>query len=147
MNLNVNLHTPGAQLFWSLLIGAEIFVLAALWPLSEWATTESRGRWFAAALAVTAACIALDTRSLAFARLFDDPGRWASVDNALAWLVIPLFLAFPGAVCVASAQSLRHTGVPPTAVRVVSLSMAAFAAVIAPLAAFGAACGLRGMCP
>jgi hypothetical protein len=142
----MDLSTPAHQLVWSLLIGAETFVIAALWPLSEWATTASRGRWFIAALAVTASCIAFDTNALAFARMFNDPDRWMPVDHALAWLAIPLFLAFPAAVCVASAQSLRRAGVPDRAARIVSLLVAAFAAVIAPLAAFGAACGLQGMC-
>ena len=142
----MDLNTPAHQLFWSLLIGAEIFVIAALWPLSEWATAASRGRWFIAALVVTAGCIAFDTNAASFAGGFDGTARWAAVDNALAWLAVPLFLAFPAAVCVASAQSLRRAGVPDRAARIVSLLVAAFAAVIAPLAAFGAACGLQGMC-
>jgi len=134
------------QIAWSLLIGAETFAVAALWPLSEWATTAWRHRGFLVALAVTLACIALDSRALAFARLFDDPRRWARLDHALACLVVPLFLAFPGAVCVASAQSLRHAGVPDRPARALSLFVAAFAAVVAPLAALAAGCGLAGMC-
>jgi len=134
------------QLAWSLLIGAEMFSVAALWPLSEWASSAWRHRAFLAALAVAAACIALDTHALAFARLFDDPGRWARLDRVLAWLVVPLFLAFPAAVCIASAQSLRHAGVPDRPARALSLFVAAFAAVVAPLAALGAGCGLAGVC-
>ena len=142
----MNLDTLPHQVVWSLLIGAEIFVIAALWPLSEWATTTWRHRGFLVALAVALACVALDTHAFAFARMFNDPGRWATVDNALAWLVVPLFLAFPGAVCVASAQSLRHAGLPARPARVISLLVAAFAVVVAPLAAFAAGCGLAGMC-
>ena len=139
-------NTLALQITWSLLIGAEIFAIAALWPLSEWATTASRRRGFLLALAITAACIGLDTHAIGFARMFNDPQRWARVDDALGWFVVPLFLALPDAVCVASAQSLRHVGVPPRPARAVSLLAAAFTAVIAPFAGFIAGCALGGMC-
>jgi len=134
------------QIAWSLLIGAEIFAIAVLWPLSEWASSAWRHRGFLAALAVAVACIALDTHVFAFLRLLGDTGRSIRLAHALAWLVVPLFLAFPGAVCVASAQSLRHAGVPRRSARVLSLFVAGFAAVVAPLAALAAGCGLAGMC-
>jgi hypothetical protein len=142
----MNFDTLPHQLAWSLLIGAEIFAVAALWPLSEWASTAWRHRAFLVALVVAVACIALDTHAFAFARLVDDAGRWARLDRALAWCVVPLFLGFPGAVCVASAQSLRHAGVPDRPARVLSLFVASFAVVVAPLAALAAGCGLAGVC-
>ena len=142
----MNFDTLSHQVTWSLLIGAETFVVAALWPLSEWAANAWRHRAFLLALAVAAACIGLDTHAFAFARMINDPARWAGVDKALAWLVVPLFLAFPGAICVASAQSLRHAGLPARPARAVSLLAAALAVVVAPVAAFVAGCGLIGMC-
>jgi hypothetical protein len=142
----MSLQTLSHQVTLSLLIGAETFAVAALWPLSEWAANAWRHRAFLLALAVTAACIALDTHAFAFARMVNDPGRWAAVDNALAWLVVPLFLALPGAVCVASAQSLRHAGLSARPARAVSLLAAAFAVVVAPAAGYVAGCSLAGMC-
>ena len=139
-------NTLVLQITWSLLIGAEIFAVAALWPVSEWATAASRRRGFLLALAVTAACVALDTHAIAFARMFNDPLRWARVDDALGWFVVPLFLALPNAVCVASAQSLRHVGVPPRPARAVALLAAGLTALIAPFAGFVAGCALGGMC-
>jgi hypothetical protein len=131
------------QLAWSLLIGAEIFAVAALWPLSEWATTAWRHRGFVAAAIVTLACFAINWQAFAFARLFRDPAR---VDLVLAWFAVPLFLAFPAAVCVASGQSLRHAGVPPRPARAIALTVGAISALVAPLAAMSAACGLGGLC-
>lgn len=134
--------TLSHQLAWSLLIGAEIFTVAALWPLSDWATTGWRRRGFLVALTVAVACFALNWKALAFARLFSDPTR---ADQVLAWLAVPLFLAFPGAVCVASGQSLRHAGVPARPARVVALTVAVVTALVVPMAVISAAC-LGGMC-
>ena len=131
------------QLAWSLMIGGEIFVVAALWPLSEWATATWRHRGFLVALLVALACLMLNLRALAPARLFADPVRMGQL---MAWFVVPLFLAFPGAVCVASGQSLRHAGVPARPARMVALAVAALTALVAPLAAISAACILGGMC-
>ena len=134
--------TLSHQVAWSLLIGAEIFTVAALWPLSEWATTARRHRAFATAAIVGAACFVLNWKALAFARLFSDPAR---ADHVLAWLAVPLFLAFPCAVCVVSGQSLRHAGVPARTARVVALTLAGLTAVVAPMAVLAAACQ-GGMC-
>lgn len=134
--------TLSHQVAWSLLIGAEIFAVAALWPLSEWATTTWRHRGFLTAVIVGLACIALNWKAFAFARLFSDPARG---DHVLAWLAVPLFLAFPCAVCVASGQSLRHAGVPARSARVVALTVAGLTALVAPMAVISAAC-LGGMC-
>ncbi|MFL6629006.1 MAG: hypothetical protein ACJ8G1_21370 [Vitreoscilla sp.] len=131
------------QLAWSLMIGGEIFVVAALWPLSEWATTAWRHRGFLVALLVALACVLVNLRAFAPARLFADP---VHVGQVMAWFVVPLFLAFPGAVCVASGQSLRHAGVPARPARIVALTVAALTALVAPLAAMSAACVLGGMC-
>ena len=131
------------QLAWSLMIGGEIFVLAALWPLSEWATSTWRHRAFLAAVLVAIACLALNLRAFAPGHLLGDAVRAGQV---LAWFVVPLFLAFPGAVCVASGQSLRHVGVPPRPARALALAVSALTALIAPLAAVSAACILGGMC-
>jgi len=134
--------TLSHQVAWSLLIGAEIFTVAALWPLSEWATSASRRRAFVVAVVVGVACFALNWKAFVFARLFTDPVR---ADHVLAWLAVPLFLAFPCAVCVASGQSLRHAGVPARSARVVALAVAAITALVAPMAVLSAAC-LGGMC-
>ena len=142
MPMPMPFDTLSHQLAWSLLIGAEIFAVAALWPLSEWATTAWRRRGFLAAVLITMACFALNWKAFAFARLFSDPER---VDRVLAWLAVPLFLAFPGAVCVASGQSLRHAGVRPRSARVVALTVAVVTALVAPVAVISAAC-LGGMC-
>ena len=140
------MHLFARDLLQALAIGAEVFAIASLWPLSDWATSTWRHRGFVAALAVTLSCIALDTHAVAFARMHGDPARWARLDDALGLLVLPLFLAFPGAVCVASAQSLRHAGLTPRPARVVSLLVAAFAAAVAPFAGLAASCGLTGAC-
>ena len=131
------------QVAWSLLIGAEIFAVAALWPLSEWATSAWRHRAFAIAAAAAVGCLAINWEAYAFARLFDDPAR---IYRLLAWFAVPLFLAFPGAVCVASGQSLRHAGVPVRPARAVALTVGALTALVAPMAALSAACGLGGLC-
>ena len=134
--------TLSHQVAWSLLIGAEIFAVAALWPLSEWATTAWRRRGFVMAVVVGMACFALNWKAFAFARLFTDPAR---ADHVLAWLAVPLFLAFPSAVCVVSGQSLRHAGMAARSARVVALTVAGSTALVAPMAVISAAC-LGGMC-
>jgi hypothetical protein len=141
----MNLDTPTHQLFWSLLIGGEIFAVAALWPLSDWASARPRGAWFALALGVAFACIALDLHALGAGGLFDT-SRWPGLDTVIRWLVLPMTLAFPDAVCVASAQSLRRAGAAGKLARAISLAVAALAVVVAPFAAVGAGCGLDGMC-
>jgi hypothetical protein len=134
------------NLLLSLAIGAEVFAIASLWPLSEWASGKRHRAGFAAALAVTIACLALDSHALAFARSRPDPLHAASVVGALEWLMLPLFLAFPAAVCVASAQSLTYAGVPAKAARGVALLVAVLAVIVAPFAALTAGCGLAGAC-
>jgi hypothetical protein len=134
------------QVLWSLLIGGATFVVAALWPLSEWACARRRGGWFALAGALTAACVGLDLLAAGLEGAAP-AARWLASGGSLAgWLVPPLYLAFPAAVCVASAQSLLLAGAPPRAARGLALAIAALAVVVTPFAALGAACGLAGAC-
>lgn len=136
--------TP-AQIYTALLVGEEIFAIAALWPLSEWAVARSRGAWFALSLAFALGCFGLygyAMRALSSAA----PGDTTRLDVLLATIALPLFLAFPDVVCVASAQSLRLAGASPNVARAVSLAVAALAVAVAPIAAIAAGCGLAGMC-
>ncbi|MET0383117.1 MAG: hypothetical protein ABW032_06805 [Burkholderiaceae bacterium] len=143
----MNFDTPLHQAAWSLLIGAEVFAVAALWPLSEWAVARPRNAWLALAFGVAMACVAMFGHATGAPRALIGPPGWAAADGVLAWLVAPLFLALPGAVCIVSAQSLRLAGLSPKAARAVSLCLGGFGTVVAPLAGFGAACGLIGFCP
>jgi hypothetical protein len=141
----MNFDTLPHQLFGALLIGAETFVIAALWPLSEWATQGGR-RWaFALSMLVIFACVALDAHGLAFNAIDPDSPR-SRLAHALEWSVLPLFIAFPDAVCVASAHSLARAGVSARHARATALVIAAGAVVAAPFATIAAACGLAGAC-
>jgi hypothetical protein len=139
------MHVPAKDILTSLLIGGEVFAIAALWPLSEWAAAASRRSGLVAALAVIAACVALDTNVLALPAMQPDTWRWTIV-HALEWTTPPLFIAFPDAVCVASAQSLIRAGVPARLARTVALVVAMLAVVVAPFASVVAGCGLAGAC-
>jgi hypothetical protein len=139
------MHVSAQDILLSLLIGGEVFAIAALWPLSEWAVAASRTSGLAAALAVIAACIALDTHGLAFPAMASDTWHW-SIAHALEWMTPPLFIAFPDAVCIASAQSLIRAGVPARSARRVALAVAMLAAAVAPFASVVAGCGLGGAC-
>jgi len=88
------MHLRAQDLLLALAIGAEVFAIAALWPLAEWASTARRGALFLAALAVIVGCIALDAQGLAFPVLQPDSWRW-SLAHSLQWMTIPLFIAFP----------------------------------------------------
>jgi hypothetical protein len=139
------MHVSAKDLLLALAIGAEVFAIAALWPLSEWALKKPR-RWaFAAAMAVVLACMALETHGLALDAIQPGTLRW-KIAHALAWTVLPLFIAFPDAVCVASAQSLLRAGVSARRARALSLFIAAVAVVVAPVATLVAGCGLAGAC-
>jgi hypothetical protein len=139
------MHVTPHDLFTSLLIGCEVFAIAALWPLSEWAATRHRRLGLLAALLAIAACVALDTHGLAFPVLRPDSLRWA-IAHAVEWTTLPLFIAFPDAVCVASAQSLVHAGVSVRSARLAALLMGLLAAMVAPVAAIVTDCGLAGAC-
>jgi len=139
------MHISAQDLLLALAIGAEVFAVAALWPLSEWAATARRQSLFLAALVDIVACVALDMHGLAFPTL--EPGSWRwGVAHALQWTTVPLFIAFPDAVCVASAQSLMRAGVAPRRARTIALGIAAIAVLVAPAGTFIADCGLAGAC-
>jgi hypothetical protein len=137
--------SPVHQVLWSLLIGAATFAVASLWPLSAWACARLRVGWFALAGAVTGACVALDMHAASL-EVAIDASRWVAYGLGASWIVLPLYLAFPAAVCVASAQSLRLAGVPQRLARTLALAVAAMAVVVAPFAAVGAACQLTNEC-
>jgi hypothetical protein len=137
--------SPVHQVVWSLLIGAATFAIASLWPLSDWACTRLRVGWFMLAAAVTGACVALDLQA-ANIEVGIDVSRWVAYGFGASWIVLPLYLAFPAAVCIASAQSLRLAGVSPRVARLLALAVAAMAVVVAPFAAVGAACQLTSEC-
>jgi hypothetical protein len=139
------MHVTAQQLLLALIIGGEVFAIAALWPLSEWAVTAPR-RWsLAAALTVIVACVALETQGLVFNVMPPGSGHWL-VAHALEWTTVPLFIALPDAVCVASGQSLARAGVSARVARAAALAVAAVAVVVAPFATIIAGCGLAGAC-
>jgi hypothetical protein len=75
------------------------------------------------------------------------PGTWRWViGQLLGWSPLPLFMALPDAVCVASGQSLVRAGLPPRWARAMALSMGGVAVVVAPVATLVAGCGLAGAC-
>jgi hypothetical protein len=139
------MHVSAKDLLLALTIGAEVFAVAALWPLSEWAVKAPRRWGLAISLFVILACMALDTHGVAFAPEQSDTVHWA-IARALDWAVLPLFLVFPDAVCVASGQSLARAGVPARYARATALFVAAVAVVVAPFATIVAGCGLAGAC-
>jgi hypothetical protein len=59
---------------------------------------------------------------------------------------LPLFMALPDAVCVASGQSLARAGLPARWARPMALAMGGVAVVVAPVATLVAGCGLAGAC-
>ena len=139
------MHVSPKDLLLALAIGAEVFAIAALWPLSEWALKPPR-RWaMAASMGVVLACVALDTQVLAFGTIEPGTLRWM-IAHALQWTVLPLFIVFPDAVCIASAQSLARAGMPARYARATALFVAAVAVVVAPFATITAGCGLAGSC-
>ena len=128
----------------ALLIGAEVFAIAALWPLSEWAVAARRGAGLVIALAVIGACVALTFLGLAPLGA-TDPWR-SMLGHAAGWLPLPLFIGLPNAVCVASGQSLARAGVSARHARATALAVAGLALVVEPFATLVAGCGLAGAC-
>ncbi len=139
------MHVTAKDLLLALTIGAEVFAVAALWPLSEWAVKAPRRAAFAASMAVILACVALDTWGVAFGMMAPGSLRWR-IAHLLEWTVLPLFLVFPDAVCVASAHSLAQAGVPARYARAAALAVAGVAVVVAPFAMIVGGCGLAGAC-
>ena len=139
------MHVSARDFLLALTIGAEVFAIAALWPLSEWAVVARRPMGLAVALVVIAACVALCT--LGFMPPSAAPGGWRWVlGHALGWAQLPLFIGLPDAVCVASGQSLARAGVSARHARATALAVAALAVVVAPFATIVAGCGLSGVC-
>ena len=125
----------------ALMVGAEVFAVAALWPLSEWAVRK-RSPWpLVGAIVLIAACLAPNARALLFSRAPD----WLAA-RVLEWLAVGLLLVFPDAVCVASAQSLARAGMPARWARGTSLALAGMAVLVTPLATIVAGCNLLGAC-
>ena len=129
----------------ALMIGAEVFAIAALWPLSEWASVARRRTGLVVALLVIAACVGLTTLGFLPVSVDSIGGRQA-LGHAIGWLLLPLFIGLPNAVCVASAQSLARAGVSARHARATALVVAALALVVEPFATLAAGCGLAGAC-
>ncbi len=139
------MHVSAKDFLLALTIGAEVFAIAALWPLSEWAVVERRRTGLVVALLVIAACVALCT--LGFVPPPAAPGSWRWVlGHAVGWAPLPLFIGLPDAVCVASGQSLARAGVSARHARATALVVAALAVLAAPFATLMAGCGLSGAC-
>jgi hypothetical protein len=133
------------NLFVALMIGAEVFAIAALWPLSEWAVSAPRRAGFAVALLAIAACVALCMLGLAPPPVRPGSWRWV-LGQVLGWSPLPLFMVLPDAACVASGQSLARAGLPARYARATALFVGAVAVVLAPMATLVAGCGLAGAC-
>ena len=139
------MHVTVKDLLLALMIGAEVFAIASLWPLSEWAAGAPRRAGFAVALAVILACVALCTLGLAPPLVRTGSWRWF-IGQALGWSPLLLFMALPAAVCVASAQSLSRAGMRMRAARATALVVALLAVLVAPVATILAGCGLAAAC-
>jgi hypothetical protein len=129
----------------ALIIGAEVFAVASLWPLSEWAVVARRRAGLVVALVVIAACVALTTLGFVPPLVAIDSWRWM-LGHAVGWLPLPLFIGLPNAVCVASGQSLARAGVSARHARATALGVAAMALVVEPFATLMAGCGLSAAC-
>ena len=105
------MHLTAKDVLIALLIGAEVFAIASLWPLSEWAASAPRRIGLVVALAVILVCIALCTLGVAPPLVRVGSWRWL-LGQALGWSPLLLFMALPAAVCVASAQSLARGRAP-----------------------------------
>ena len=139
------MHEFAKDLLIALMIGAEVFAIAALWPLSEWAVSAPRRAGFAVALLAIAACLALCT--LGYAPPVVRPGTWRwALGQVLGWSPLPLFMALPAAACVASGQSLARAGQPARYARATALCVGGVAVIVAPMATLLAGCGLAGAC-
>ena len=139
MNVTVN------DFLLALLIGAEVFAIAALWPLSEWAVVARRRTGLVVALAVIAACVTLIALGVVPPLGATGDWRWM-LGHALGWVPLPLFIGLPNAVCVASGQSLARAGVSARHARATALAVAGLALAVEPFATLMAGCGLSGAC-
>jgi hypothetical protein len=139
------MHDFAKDLLVALMVGAEVFAIAALWPLSDWAVSAPRRAGFVVALVAIAACVVLCALGILPPAVSPGSWRWR-IGELLGWAPLPLFMALPDAVCVASGQSLARAGVPARYARTTALFMGAVAVVVAPVATLAAGCGLAGAC-
>ena len=139
------MHVTAKDFLFALMIGAEVFAIAALWPLSEWAVVARRPTVLVVALVVIVACVALTTLGLAPPLAPADSASW-TLGDAAGWAPLPLFIGLPNAVCVASGQSLARAGVSARHARATALAVAALALLVEPFATLMAGCGLSGAC-
>ena len=139
------MHDFAKDLVIALMVGAEVFAVAAQWPLSEWAVSAPRRTGFAVALVAIAACVVLC--ALGFLPPVVVPGTWRwAVGHVLGWAPLPLFMALPDAVCVASGQSLARAGLSARWARATALFVGTVTVLVAPVATVVAGCGLAGAC-
>jgi hypothetical protein len=135
------MHVFTQDFFVALMIGAEVFAVAALWPLSDWAV-RTRSPWpVVCSVLLIAACLAPHARAV----LFHGAPDWLAA-RVLEWAAVALLLLFPDAVCVASGQSLARAGMPARWARGVALALAGMAVLVTPLATIVAGCSLLGAC-
>ena len=139
------MHDFAKDLAIALMVGVEVFAVAALWPLSEWAVSAPRRTGFAVALVAIAACAVLCALGILPPAVVPGTWRWA-VGHVLGWAPLPLFMALPDAVCVASGQSLARAGLPARWARATALFVGTVTVLVAPVATVAAGCGLAGAC-
>jgi hypothetical protein len=139
------MHVTANDFLLALIIGAEVFAVAALWPLSEWAVVARKHPGLVVALVVIAACVTLTTLGFVPPLVAIDSWRWM-LGHAIGWVPMPLFIGLPNAVCVASGQSLACAGVSARRARVTALAVAGMALVVEPFATLMAGCGLSAAC-
>jgi hypothetical protein len=125
----------------ALIIGAEVFAIAALWPLSDWAVRTRRWWPLAGSVLTIAACLSPNAHLILHQGLPDAP-----VARVVAWILLALLVVFPDAVCIASAQSLARAGLPARWARATALALAGVAVLVAPFGTIVAGCGLVGAC-
>jgi len=131
------MHLTAKHFLLALLIGTEVFAIASLWPLSEWAASARRRGGFAMALVVIAACVGPGSAG---------SWRWSIAQALGGSPLLPLFMTLPAAVCVASAQSLARAGVSARAARTTALIVSLLAVPAAPMAMVLSRCDLAGAC-
>jgi hypothetical protein len=135
------MHAFSQNVLVALLIGAEVFAIASLWPLSDWAV-KSRNRWvLVAALLVIVACLAPNAGGV----VRHGTPLWLAA-RVLDWAILALLVVFPNAVCIVSAQSLARAGMRARWARAAALFVSGIAVLVAPFATIVAGCGLAGAC-
>jgi hypothetical protein len=139
MNVTVN------DFLLALLIGAEVFAIAALLPRAGWIVFPHPPTGLVVALVVIVACVALTVLGVVPPLGATADWRWM-LGHAPGWVPLPLFIGLPNAVCVASGQSLARAGVSARHARATALAVAALALMVEPFATLMAGCGLSAAC-